>query len=109
MEGVRALLEPRGEWRPELRNDLAAAYMNRGVARWNQGDLGGAIEDYGEAIERMEGVRALLEPRGRWTPWYRQCLCKAYRNRGLAYRAAGETERAQENLRRAAELLGEAG
>ncbi|NQT13584.1 MAG: hypothetical protein HQ582_12600, partial [Planctomycetes bacterium] len=39
------------EGRPELRNDLAAVFNNRGLAYGAQGDLAGAIDDYGHALE----------------------------------------------------------
>ncbi|MFO1419572.1 MAG: SAM domain-containing protein [Candidatus Competibacteraceae bacterium] len=49
MEGLRTRLEARGEWPPAWANDLAMAYMNRGIARKQVGDLVEAIEDWGAA------------------------------------------------------------
>jgi hypothetical protein len=49
MEALRAELEPAGRWEVGLRNDLAMAYMNRGIARKQAGDLVEAIEDWGTA------------------------------------------------------------
>jgi Flp pilus assembly protein TadD len=49
-----------------MTNDLAAAFMNRGVAYRNQGRHEEAVGDYGRAIELREGLRTLLEPRGEW-------------------------------------------
>lgn len=42
--------------RKSLQNDLAAAYMNRGVALDNQGELAKAVADYGEAIQFQENL-----------------------------------------------------
>ncbi len=42
------------EFPPEWQNDLAAAYVNRGAAISSQGDLSGAVRDYGVAIGLME-------------------------------------------------------
>lgn len=49
MEALRARLELRGEWPPNRANDLAVAYMNRGIARKQAGDLVGAIKDWDSA------------------------------------------------------------
>ncbi len=103
MADLRALLEPHGRWEPALRNDLAAAYMNRGNAKAQSGSHGpatavadydrrkagchgpaAAVADYDQAIALMEDLRALLEPHGRWEPALRNDLALAYLNRGPA-------------------------
>jgi len=86
MRALRALLEPRGEWDPSLRNDLANAYMNRANAMWSAGGLGSraALEDYDRAIEIRLALRALLEPEGAWEPPLQNDLARAYMNRGNA-------------------------
>jgi tetratricopeptide (TPR) repeat protein len=55
----------------------AVAYLTRGNARQDQGDLAGAIADYDRAIARHPGHAA------------------AYLSRGLAYRQAGDPQRAR--------------
>jgi hypothetical protein len=87
MDGLGARLEPQGQWNPQYRNDLAAAYTNRGLARQDISDLNAAIQDHGAAIEMMEGLRQDLEPQGQWKPKYRNDLAGAYINRGNAQRA----------------------
>jgi tetratricopeptide (TPR) repeat protein len=84
MDGLRLALEPQGQWNPEYRNDLASAYMNRGNAQQGVADLNAAIQDYGTAIEIMEGLRVQLQPQGQWIPEYRHILAKAFMNRGVA-------------------------
>jgi len=85
-EDLRRLLEPEGRWEARLRNDLATAYSNRGVAK--QGATGhgpgAAIADYDAAIVLREDLRQLLEPEGRWEAGLRNGLAQAYTNRGNA-------------------------
>src|SRR5262249_29182984 len=57
-------------------HELAASYMNRGIAYREKEDLGPAIADLEEAV-RLDPVFA-----------------DAYRNRGIAYRYKGELDRA---------------
>jgi tetratricopeptide (TPR) repeat protein len=57
-----------------LKPDYALAYYNRGLARYDKGDLDAALEDYTEAI--------------RLKPDY----AHAYYNRGLARRAKGDLD-----------------
>ncbi len=90
MSGLREVLEPRGQWAPELRNDLAAAHMNRGVALSDQGDLAGAVAAYDEAIALRSGLREVLEPRGQWAPALRNDLAKAHMNRGSGLFRGGD-------------------
>ena len=58
MEGLRTRLEARGEWPPAWANNLAAAYLNRGIAREQAGDLTDAIGDWEAAamiyLKRVE-------------------------------------------------------
>jgi hypothetical protein len=89
-EALRRALEPKGLWRDELRNDLAKAYVNRGVAKRSADGHGpgAAIEDYGQAITIMEALRRALEPKGRWRDDLRNDLARAYMNRGTAKESA---------------------
>ncbi|MDG4558148.1 MAG: hypothetical protein P9F19_12290 [Candidatus Contendobacter sp.] len=48
-EALRAELEPAGRWEVGLRNDLALAYRERGIARHQSGRLPGAVADWGAA------------------------------------------------------------
>ncbi|MDM8525831.1 tetratricopeptide repeat protein [Desulfococcaceae bacterium HSG8] len=104
-EGLRTLLEPRGEWPPQMTDDLAAAFMNRGVAYWNQGRYEEAAKDYGMAIELRQGLKTLLEPRGEWPPQMTNSLAAAFMNRGVAYRNQGRNEEATKDCGRAIELM----
>ncbi|MBO8087718.1 MAG: hypothetical protein J7D61_16915, partial [Marichromatium sp.] len=89
-EAVRQLLEPAGHWEVSLRNALATAYMNRGVAKQSASGHGpaAAIADYDAAIAIGEAVRQLLEPEGRWEVDLRNDLARAYSNRGNAKQSA---------------------
>ena len=93
MEALRDDLDPKGQWNPEYRNDLAGVYMNRGVANEGLPDLPGAVADYGNAITIMEGLRDNLEPKGQWNPGYRNDLALAYANLALCL-VASDSEQA---------------
>ena len=82
-ENLCTQLEFRGEWPPAWANNLAMAYMNRGVTRCDGGDLGGSLADYDRAIALMESLRTRLEPRGEWPPAWANNLAMAYLNRGV--------------------------
>ncbi len=90
LEGLRQALEPQGQWNPQYRNDLAAAYMNRAVAQRGVADLNAAIQDNNAAIEIREGLRQALELQGQWNPQYRNDLAMAYMNRGNAQQGAAD-------------------
>ncbi|MBU2531178.1 MAG: hypothetical protein KKB37_00445 [Alphaproteobacteria bacterium] len=86
---MEALCTDLGEaWRqyPDMRNDLAGAYMNRGIARQQSAAHGAdaAIEDYDTAIEIKEALRADLGEAWRQAPALRNDLATAYANRGVA-------------------------
>ena len=71
--------------------------MNRGVAKQSAPGEGpaAAITDYDQAIILMEGLRASLEPTGRWIDQYRNDLATAYVNRGVVKNASklnGDTD-----------------
>jgi tetratricopeptide (TPR) repeat protein len=72
------------EWPVPWRNDLANAYMNRGVARRSAPGHGvmAAIADYDRAIALMEELGAALGES--WPPEWRNHLATAYMNRGNA-------------------------
>jgi hypothetical protein len=86
MDALRADLEPQGRWEMGLRNGLARAYMNRGIAKQDASEYGpnAAIADYDEAIAIRAALRADLEPQGRWEMGLRNDLANAYLNRGNA-------------------------
>ena len=81
----------------ERQNDLAAAYMNRGVARSDAGDGAGAIEDYGQAIALRADLQERLQPSGQWPPAWQNDLALAIMNRGLALEAGPEPAQALES------------
>ncbi len=95
-EGLRDLARTEGGeagWAPPLRNDLAAAYQNRGLARAAQGDLAAATADYDAAIGLMEGLRARALAEGGETGWalpLRNDLAGVYQNRGLTRVGQGD-------------------
>jgi tetratricopeptide (TPR) repeat protein len=93
-ETLRATLEPKGEWTPRLVDNLAHAYKCRGIAFWRQGRLDEAICDFGVAIELMEEIRAILEPKGEWTPRLADNLASTYLNRGAAFWSQGGLDKA---------------
>ncbi|MDG4558145.1 MAG: hypothetical protein P9F19_12275, partial [Candidatus Contendobacter sp.] len=86
MEALRAELEPAGRWEVGLRNDLAKAYSNRGLAKQDASGHGpgAALSDYDAAIKLMDALRAELEPAGRWEVGLRNALANAYMNCGNA-------------------------
>ena len=69
-----------------LQPDFADAYLHRGDAHSNKGDLDRAVADFSEAIR--------LEPR----------FAEAYRARGEAYRSQGQAEKAKADLQTFDEL-----
>ncbi|MCP4109559.1 MAG: tetratricopeptide repeat protein, partial [Desulfobacteraceae bacterium] len=81
MESLRKILEPRSEWPPQMTNDLANAYMNRGSAYGNQGNYKEAAQEYSKAIELGEALRNILEQQGEWPPQMTNSLAAAYMNR----------------------------
>ena len=66
--------------------EYSAAFNNRGVTRYNSGDLEGVIKDYGKAI--------LIDPEDP----------EIYHNRGVAYRSLGNSAMAENDFSRAAKL-----
>ncbi|MHB8480941.1 MAG: hypothetical protein ACYDA5_11110, partial [Vulcanimicrobiaceae bacterium] len=73
---------PGAQWPPAWRNDLAGAYMNRGVAKRGAPGYGAAaaIADYDLAIALQEELRRAQG--AQWPPAWRNDLAGAYRNRG---------------------------
>ena len=64
------------------RNNLAGAYLNRGVVRQAVNDISGAIADFSQSIELREGLRQLLAPNGQLPPEWINSLAGAYMSRG---------------------------
>ena len=99
------LVEALGEHCPPAwRNDLAAAYMNRGVARQDAPGHGAlaAIADYDAAIDiGLTLVEALGE---HCPPAWRNDLAKALRNRARAYGACDRAEEMTRDLEHAEAL-----
>jgi tetratricopeptide (TPR) repeat protein len=85
--------------RRELRNNLAMAYNNRGLALCEQGKLDAAIEDYDQAIEIYT---TLVHQEGRSE--LRNDLAGAYNNRGSALSAQGKLDAAIEDYDQAIEI-----
>jgi tetratricopeptide (TPR) repeat protein len=83
---ARHLVEIEGQW--ELENDLAMALMNKGVALWQMGRHGKAIDCYEEAI----GIRRRLVEEGRVE--LENDLANALMNKGAALSLLGRHEEA---------------
>jgi tetratricopeptide (TPR) repeat protein len=83
---ARHLVEIEGQW--ELENDLAMALMNKGVALWQMGRHGEAIDCYEEAI----GIRRRLVEEGRVE--LENDLANALMNKGTALRELGRLSEA---------------
>ncbi len=98
-------LEPEGNWTPEMRNDLAGAYNNRGNTWIFKGEPDKAIEDLNKGIQIGKKLKNELEPEGNWTPEMRNSLARAYSIRGLAWGSKGEPDKAIEDLNKAIEIL----
>ncbi|MDG4559031.1 MAG: tetratricopeptide repeat protein, partial [Candidatus Contendobacter sp.] len=60
---LRAELEPAGRWEVGLRNDLAKAYLNRGIAHEQEGRLTEAVADW----ERAAAIYRTVVEQG-WLP-----------------------------------------
>ena len=69
-------------------NDLAGAYMNRGLTYWSTGKYEEALQDYGQCI----AIRESLHEAGRL--YDENDLAKAYMNRGATYWSMGKYEEA---------------
>ena len=89
-EGLRAKLEPRGAWTPEMRNDLARAYGARAAAHVRDHQTVASVVSYGNCIVLQEMLRTELESRGVWFPALRDSLAMAYAGRALALEDKGE-------------------
>ena len=91
-DDLRATLVQQGQWHPQFQNDLANAYMNRGVARtrWQNFDL--AITDFSSAIDIADGLRKILVAQGFWHRGLRQEFVKILRNRAFAYEQFGQSD-----------------
>lgn len=88
-QALRSVLEPREQWAPELRNALAAAYVNRGNALFSLNRLNEAVSAFNAAIEINQNSPALLKPQRQWAPELCSELADAHINRGSALYAQG--------------------
>ena len=102
--GVVQKLRAQGQLPPALCNDLAIAYLNRGIANQRHGTLQFSIADFSVAIKLMEEVRDVLEPKGQWWPAFRKSLRLAYANRSVARMSFHDVNAATEDLRRAEQI-----
>ena len=100
MEGLRSSLETRGEWPPQMTNDLAGAYMNRGVALDKKNLFQDAINDY----ERAIGLMDKLVFRDNFSPAIPN-LQQVFYMALLAFRKTDDTEGAREMAFRATTFL----
>jgi tetratricopeptide (TPR) repeat protein len=81
---LQTRLQSSGQRLPAWQNNLASAYMNRGVARSAAGDGTGAIEDYGQAIALRTDLQERLQSSGQWPPAWQNNLAEALMILGLA-------------------------
>ena len=102
-ETIRAILEPQGQWPPAWKNNLASAYVNRGVAQKSE-NVEEAIADFGRAIDLRENLRAELESQHHWPPAWQNDLAGAYLNRGNSWRMAGQPQEAIDDFTQAIKL-----
>ena len=89
IELMQALRDALGDdWPVPWRNDLAAAFMNRGDAKQSAPGHGpaAAIADYDRAIELRQALREALGDD--WPIPWRNDLAAAFMNRGVAKRSA---------------------
>lgn len=74
-------------WSVPYRNSLAGALQNRGIVRWQKGDLVATIADFEAAVAIREGIRNILLTAGGEAAWsipYRSDLAGVLLNRGIA-------------------------
>jgi tetratricopeptide (TPR) repeat protein len=85
---------------------LASVYVNRGVALRGQGDLAGAVRDYGAAIALQTTLRDTLARLGQdWPPAFQNDLASVYVNRGVALDSQGDLAGAVRDYGAAIELM----
>jgi len=82
------------------KNDLALAFINRGVANRSLGKLSEALEDYNRAIEIMESL-----DKDETIHFDRNNLASAFINRGIANDSLGKLSKALEDYNRAIEIM----
>ena len=90
---------------PHAVNNLARAYMNRGVARRASGNLAEAKADCNSAIALREELRRRLGPD--WPPAWANNLAGVYQNRGLVRADGGDPTRARADYDAAIALIEE--
>lgn len=73
---------------PTKQNDLAGVYSDRGVAHYDQGNIPGAIADYGRAIDILAPLIKHLGDQA--PPAMRNHLAAIYENRGNARTALSD-------------------
>jgi tetratricopeptide (TPR) repeat protein len=95
----RVLLQP-GD---DAMNDLAGAYMNRGVTRGDGQDLSGALADYGQAIELREALRRQLG--AEWPPEWANGLACSYAGRAVTHANGSDLVGAQADYDAAIALM----
>lgn len=82
LEDLQKKLEVNGQWTPAMANDLAIAYMNKGIGLQQQDNLALSMSDYKTAIHMMEHLCENLEPNDQWIPLLFDSLAGAYINKG---------------------------
>ncbi|MDQ2087412.1 tetratricopeptide repeat protein [Herbivorax sp. ANBcel31] len=92
---IQVLLQMQHEETLETPNDLATAYMKRGLAYYIKREKAKAIEDYDTSIKIMEKLNELYkEGKVNFDP---NDLAMTYMNRGNAYSSKREVEKAIED------------
>ena len=93
---------------PDLVDDLASVYMNRGNVRRDQQKVIGAVRDYNRAIKLLESLLTMYrgaESAVLTQPRFVNTLALAYQNRGYARHEQQEFVRAVTDYNRAIKLL----
>ncbi len=108
MEGIRENLESLGSvMRPTWKHDLANTYFFRGDVRTHlTGRESAAVDDFGRAIDLMEGLAANIDALPRSWAWkYKGELSNMFDFRASARQLMGDQHAAEEDRRRAKLLL----
>ncbi len=89
----------------EDKDNESSFLLKMGICHHTQGRLNEAVADFANAIELMESLRKILEPRSEWPPQMTNGLATAYLNRGVAYKNQGRYEEAVADYANAIELM----
>lgn len=90
--------------RPEIQFTMCHVQLSRATAQVLASNSYAGFTDAGEAIDRLEALRHLLEPLARWTPRDSHILASAYSVRANAATVSGRVNDALADLEREIQL-----